>query len=157
MLAWSDDYKVEIKEIDEQHKKIIGLINTLYQRITKREQASATQAVIDELLDETRIHFAVEESLLRLFDYHGYEEHKAIHDGIIERVTNFQERFRAGDQRVAMELVYFLTDRLKEHIDKVDKQYAPYLSNEAVGRRRLKKFFRNAAPVSCHKTEAVRK
>jgi hemerythrin len=141
MLTWSDEFSVDIQEIDEQHKRLVDLINRLYDALASKEQGSAVHAVLDELVDYTRIHFAVEECLLRLFEYPGYDEHKAIHDRIVAQVLEFQRLFRAGDQKVGMELLYFLKDWLMDHINKVDKQYSPHLTKNGVKKTWLRKFF----------------
>ncbi|MGE0080876.1 MAG: bacteriohemerythrin [Thiohalomonadaceae bacterium] len=141
MITWSDEFSVDIQEIDEQHKKLVGLINALYVALASKDQVTKVETVLDELVDYTRTHFAVEECLLRLFEYEGYEEHKAIHDKIVERVLRFQAQFKAGEQKVGMELLYFLKDWLMDHINKVDKRYAPHLTSRGVKKTWLRKFF----------------
>lgn len=141
MINWSDEFSVDIQEIDEQHKKLVGLINALYTALASKDQASKVEAILDELVEYTRTHFAVEECLLRLFDYPGYDEHKAIHDKIVERVVVFQSQYKAGDQTVGMELLYFLKDWLMNHIHKVDKKYSPHLTSRGVKKAWLRKFF----------------
>jgi hemerythrin len=141
MIDWTDEFSVDIQEIDEQHKKLVNLINALYAALASKNPSNKVEAILDELVDYTRTHFAVEECLLRLFEYDGYDEHKAIHDKIVERVQAFQAQFKGGDQKVGMELLYFLKDWLMDHIHKVDKKYAPHLTSRGVKKTWLRKFF----------------
>lgn len=141
MITWSDEFSVDIQEIDEQHKKLVGLINELYAALASKDQGTKVEAILDELVDYTRTHFAVEECLLRLFEYDEYDEHKAMHDKIVARVLQFQSQFKAGDRKVGMELLYFLKDWLMDHIQKVDKRYAPHLTSRGVRKTWLRKFF----------------
>lgn len=141
MIAWSERFSVDIQEIDEQHKCLVNLINRLYEALASKHGEAAIEQVFDELVRYTRVHFSVEECLMRLFDYEGYEEHKKIHDNIIERVLSLQTLFKAGDQKVGMELLYFLKDWLMDHIQRVDKLYSSHLTAHGVKQKWLRKFW----------------
>jgi hemerythrin len=141
MIAWSDEFSVDIQEIDEQHKCLVGLINKLYEALARKDSADVIEQVFDELIRYTRVHFSVEECLMRLFDYEGYEEHKKIHDKIVDRVNILQAQFKAGDHGVGMELLYFLKDWLMDHIQRVDKKYAGHLMAHGVRQKWLRKFW----------------
>ncbi len=141
LITWSDEFSIDIQEIDEQHKRLVELINQLYDAITTKRPAEALEKVLDDLVEYTRVHFAVEECVLRLFDYPDYDAHKAVHDKIAARVIEFQRQFRAGDHKVGMELLYFLKDWLMDHINKVDRQYAPVVLKGGVKKTWLRKFF----------------
>jgi hemerythrin len=141
LITWSDDFSVEIQEIDEQHKCLVQLINKLYTGLAAKDTSEAIEQVLDELVSYTRVHFAVEECLMRLFDYPGYDEHKKIHDKIVTRVADFQRLYKAGDHKVGMELLYFLKDWLMTHINEVDKQYTPHLTKQGVKKTWIRKFW----------------
>ncbi|HEY9148290.1 MAG TPA: bacteriohemerythrin, partial [Gammaproteobacteria bacterium] len=112
MVAWDDAYSVDIQEIDEQHKCLIDIMNELYTAMANKSNRDLIGDVLDKLVDYTKVHFAVEETLMRIFHYEGYDEHKAIHDRIVARVLEFQGQFRAGNDKVGMELLMFLKDWL---------------------------------------------
>lgn len=141
MVLWDDAYSVDIQEIDEQHKCLIDIMNELYTAIANKSNRDLIGDVLDKLVDYTKVHFAVEETLMRIFHYEGYDEHKAIHDKIVERVLEFQGKFRAGDDKVGMELLMFLKDWLFDHINKVDKEYVKTFHNAGVKKTWLRKFW----------------
>lgn len=141
MLAWSDDYSVAIQEIDEQHKQLVALINNLYTAMAGKRDREQIGRIINELVDYTRIHFAVEECLMRMFHYQGYDAHKDMHDGIVKRVKGFQERYHGGDDMVGMELLLFLKDWLLTHIQKVDRLYSDHLLKHGVKKSWLRRFW----------------
>ena len=141
MVAWDDAYSVEIQEIDEQHKCLIEIMNELYTAMANKSNRDLISDVLDKLVDYTKVHFAVEETLMRVFHYDGYEEHKAIHDKIVHRVLEFQGQFRAGNDKVGMDLLMFLKDWLFDHINKVDKQYTKTFHKAGVKKTWLKKFW----------------
>jgi hemerythrin len=141
VVTWSDDYSVDIQEIDEQHKVLVGLINKLYGALSHKNNYEEVRHVLDELMNYTRVHFAVEECLLRLFEYPDYDAHKGIHDGIIEKLDRLYAQFKGGDNKVGMELLLFLKDWLMDHISREDKKYSVHLQKHGVKRRWMKKFW----------------
>lgn len=141
MIAWDDKYSVEIQEIDEQHKRLIEIINELYAALSSNSSHDQVAHVLDELVDYTKVHFAVEETLMRIFSYEEYDEHKAIHDNIVSKVLNFQTKFLQGDTKVGMELLLFLKDWLFDHINSVDKRYVKTFHKAGVKKTWLRKFF----------------
>ncbi len=141
MITWDDLYSVEIQEIDEQHKCLVEIMNELYTALANRSNPELVGDVLDKLVDYTRIHFAVEETLMRLFHYEDYDNHKAIHDTIVARVEDFQGKYHAGDTHVGMELLMFLRDWLFDHISKEDKMYSKTFHKAGVQKKWLKKFW----------------
>jgi hemerythrin len=141
VVTWSEEYSVDIQEIDEQHKVLVGLINELYEALSHKDNHEQVNHVLDELMNYTKVHFAVEECLLRLFEYPSYDQHKAIHDGIIKKLDGLYAQFKSGDTKVGMELLLFLKDWLMDHISHEDKKYSPHLQKQGVKRHWIKKFW----------------
>ena len=125
-IPWSDDLSVGLQEIDEQHKILINLINSLYsESILKKANQSTIDAIFDELKQYTVIHFSVEESLFRLFDYPHTEAHQKQHDNLKEELVKVHRKFKDGEP-VSIELLSFLRRWIKNHIMMEDKKYAPF-------------------------------
>ncbi|MDG4596639.1 MAG: bacteriohemerythrin [Candidatus Contendobacter sp.] len=125
-IPWSDDLSVGLQEIDEQHKILIGLINSLYsESILKKADQSTVDSIINELKQYTIIHFSVEESLFRLFDYPYTEAHQKQHDSLKEELAKVHRKFKDGEP-VNIELMSFLRRWIKNHILMEDKKYAPF-------------------------------
>lgn len=125
LLSWSKEYDIGITEVDNQHMRLMELTNRLHDALVEKRHEDEVGEILEELVEYTRVHFAVEECLQRLFAHEGYEAHKAVHDRIVVQVTGMHQRYRAGDVHVGMELLLFLKDWLFEHISKVDKDYVP--------------------------------
>jgi hemerythrin len=68
-MAWSDELRTGIDEIDNQHQVLFECLKRLEQSVTDDERWSALHFAIEELEDFVRIHFAVEEALMRLHHY----------------------------------------------------------------------------------------
>lgn len=141
MIVWQDDYSVDIQEIDEQHKSLVRLINQLYEALASKQHRDQVAKILDELIDYTVIHFAVEETLMRIFHYPEYDEHKLSHDHIAQKVRAFQQDFNSGEANVDMELLLFLKNWLTQHIVQVDKRYSAHLTGHGVQRKWLRRFW----------------
>lgn len=141
VIAWKPEYDIGIQEIDEQHKKLVQLINDFYTAMVKKSSAEEMGRVIHEVVDYTRIHFAIEECLLRMFEYEDYANHKKGHDLFVEKVQSIKQRFENGDHSVSMELFGLLRDWLIQHIQEKDTQYAPVLLKRGVKKSWLQKFW----------------
>jgi len=141
IIEWRDDYSVGIQEIDEEHKQLVRLINQLNEAIVMGSKREKVESVFAELIDYTRIHFAVEEALMRVVHYKGYDEHKAIHDDITKQVMVFQNKFNGGQQQSAAELMNFLINWLFNHINQVDKMYVDTFIEAGLKRKWYRKFW----------------
>lgn len=131
-IQWSDEMSVGIEELDEHHKVLVNLINDLYHAIQNRHSNKITQEILVRLAEYTRIHFAVEESLMRIFDYPDYEKHKKEHEELIRNVTDLSNRFEIGKANVSFSLMHFLKTWLTKHIMESDKRYTDYFLKSGV-------------------------
>lgn len=127
LLAWSDKLSVGIQEIDEQHKVLVDLLNQLHQTILHQLGAEATRQKMDKLCEYTKIHFAVEESILRILDYPDYAEHKKHHEQLLAQVQALRTKMESGDHFISFELLHFLKKWLTNHILEEDNAYTEHL------------------------------
>jgi hemerythrin len=125
-VEWSDVLSVGIEEIDVQHQVLVGLVNEMHEAIRLRHANEVVHGILNKLAEYTRIHFAVEESLMRILDYPDYEGHKAQHEELIRSVIDLQEKVNNGKASVGFELMHFLKVWLTKHIIESDKEYGSY-------------------------------
>lgn len=127
LIEWSDDLSVGIQEIDEQHKVLVGLVNEMHQAIREHHGSETAKQILERLGDDTRIHFAVEESLMRIFGYPGYDGHKKQHEELIGQFRQYQAKVQSGTAKISFEPLHFLKLWLAQHILESDKAYAPHM------------------------------
>jgi len=127
LIEWSDQLSVGIQEIDEQHKVLVELLNQLHDAILHHHGAEATGLILDRLCEYTKIHFAVEESLLRILNYPDYEEHKEHHEQLLAQVMELRSKMESGDHSISFELLHFLKKWLTIHILEEDSAYTEHL------------------------------
>lgn len=136
-IQWSDDISVGIQEIDEQHKQLVQLLNNLFDVMVNDspDRDAVARKTLRELFDYTNIHFAVEESLFRIFNYPDYEQHKQKHDQLKSELKEIAQRIQAGERRIDSALLVFLKNWITVHIMSEDKRYAPFLQQQGVQQR----------------------
>ncbi|MFZ2726672.1 MAG: bacteriohemerythrin [Methylococcaceae bacterium] len=130
---WTDELSVGIEEIDAQHKVLVGLVNRLYEETIAHQGNSAVlDEILNQLVEYTIIHFAVEESLFRIFDYPAAETHTHHHEDLKKQVLELQRKVKHGEATVNTELLLFLKRWLQNHIIVEDKLYGPFLIAQGV-------------------------
>lgn len=130
-LIWNKDaYSVCIREIDNQHEKLINLINKLHAAMKEGRSRSILQEILDEMTSYTKYHFCTEENYFCKFNYAEKEAHMAEHEAFTRKVVEFNKAFEEGKQNVTLEIFRFLTSWLDNHIKRSDKRYTPcFLEN----------------------------
>lgn len=133
-VQWSEHFSVGIPEIDEQHKTLFDLIDMIHTAILDRKGTAACVKVLDELVDYTRIHFGLEQSLMHIGQYPEYEAHCALHRELVDEVEALQNKIHSGQAAVSFELLHFLRNWLTKHILGEDMKYAEFFAlNEHSG------------------------
>lgn len=122
-LVWQEDLNTGIQIIDDQHKRIVAMINQLIHADENDHSREEVGEVLGELVDYTLSHFAFEEALLEEAGYAFTRPHKRVHEIFTDRVSQFNLRFRAGED-VTQELINLLSRWLFNHIRNDDKAYA---------------------------------
>lgn len=126
LINWDpEDYGLEITEMDEQHQKLIEILNKLHDSMKKGLGRVAVGDSIKELINYTEYHFCAEENLFCGAGYARAEEHKQSHCIFKEKLLEFEKQFGLGETQVAIEVFRFLCDWIDRHIRKSDKDYAP--------------------------------
>lgn len=132
LITWSDSLSVQIKEFDEHHKKLVKLLNTLYDAVLVRKGSSLIEPVIGELIDYTKYHFAAEEKVMQNHSFPWFPGHKSEHDDLTAKVLEFQEKFKEGKAMIDLSLLNFLKDWLIKHIMGTDKKYSTFLKEKGL-------------------------
>jgi hemerythrin len=138
-IEWSDDLSVGIEEIDEQHKILLGLVNKMHDAIQHRQGNDIVADILASLADYTRIHFAVEESLMRILHYPAYEEHRKTHEMLENQLHDLQKKMKAGSASIGFELMHFLKVWLTKHIMEDDRSYSGFFLDAGMKPKMKKK------------------
>ncbi len=132
LFTWSEKYSVKVAEIDEQHKKLIGLVNRLNDAMRQGQGKQALSGVLKELVQYAANHFATEERIMLANGYPDYQEHKTKHDKITKTVLDVQAQYEQGQTNITFELMDYLANWVDKHILGTDMRYSSFLVAKGV-------------------------
>lgn len=140
ILTWSNQLNVGIESIDQQHRRLVDILNQLDEAVAVGDEPQAILALIDALIDYTHYHFEHEESLMRDASYAGekFAQHQQQHQEFVSKVLEEQQKAIADPDTVSNHLLEFLVEWLSAHILYSDKQMAQEISSHAADSEVLK-------------------
>ncbi|OAN52196.1 hemerythrin [Paramagnetospirillum marisnigri] len=129
-LEWTENLSVGVKRMDDHHKKLVDLINMLFDAMSG-DATRAVDTVLSDLLDYTRYHFGEEEKLLAACGYPDLEEHQGVHRGMVKEVLDMRQRYLDNPVSVSPnEALDFLSKWLMRHIIGKDLRYRSYAEGQ---------------------------
>jgi hemerythrin-like metal-binding protein len=127
-MEWTKDYSVGVAIFDDEHKKLIAIINRLHETVANGVDHSALQTIIDSLVEYVLMHFRHEEMYFDDWAYPDAAAHIAIHAKLRQQVFDFRKQVTDKDATaLAGELAHFLREWLIEHILVEDRKYGEFL------------------------------
>jgi len=132
LMMWGDNFCVNVRQLDEQHKMLVGMLNDLHDAMKQGKGKDVTGNVLSGLVQYVATHFATEEKLMKEQAYPEYLNHKMEHDALTKQVLDLQKQFEEGKPVLTVELMKFLKDWLSNHILGTDKKYGPYLNSKGI-------------------------
>ena len=132
LLTWNNILTVNINRFDQEHKKLIDLINKLHEAMKVGKGKDVLAGVLKSLIDYTAQHFASEEALMRLHKYPDYESHKKEHNKLVTEVLDLQKQLNEGKAVLTQAVMEFLCQWVQKHIKDSDKRYGPFLTGKGV-------------------------
>ena len=131
-FPWLPAYNVGIAVIDEQHRRLVDLINQLHEALLKRQSKAVMGRILAQLTNYTEVHFAFEEDLMSRYDYPGYHSHKRVHEEMRAKVLALAYDQAAGRVVISLQVMEFLKEWLSSHILGTDQLYRAFLRQEGV-------------------------
>ncbi len=126
IFPWNENLETGIEIIDEQHKKLIELLNQLTDTLVKGDAVELTR-VFDDLAAYAKYHFETEEAIWApcFGDDPWLVSHQDTHSSFLPKVIELKEE--QGDKplvEIVEHVVKFLIRWLTFHIIKNDKRMA---------------------------------
>ncbi|MFA6507905.1 MAG: bacteriohemerythrin, partial [Treponemataceae bacterium] len=127
LMPWKSNYAVGNISIDDQHRKLVGLLNRLHTTVAVGSEAKAAEKNLGDLADYAEFHFADEE---RMFSSSGYPDtafHVRTHREFEKAIRSYSVDAAPG--KVPLDEAAFLRmkDWFIDHFQTVDKGYVPCL------------------------------
>ena len=126
IFPWNEHFNTGIPIIDEQHHKLVSIINKLATHFALEEEIEIN-SVFDELIDYTIYHFKTEESIWHkyLCDDNLDMQHQQTHKEFTAKVVQLRSKIEAKpDIELAQEVLLYLAKWLASHILENDRYMA---------------------------------
>ncbi len=132
LVTWNTNYSVNVKQFDDQHMKLVDLVNKLHDAMKVGKGSEVVGDVLKALIAYTQNHFADEERLMKQHGYPDYENHKKEHNQLVMQVQDVNRKVQQGSPALTQSVMLFLRDWLVKHIQGEDKKYGPFLNGKGV-------------------------
>lgn len=132
LIQWNHNLSVQVNELDNQHKKLIQMINDLQDAMRAGKGKDVVGKILNELVRYTVDHFSTEEKYFDRFDYPDMAAHMDEHARFVKEVAGFKKEFEEGRIGLTIKLMNFLSDWLQKHIMGSDKKYGPFFNEKGL-------------------------
>lgn len=127
LMDWdAKKFDVLVPKMNEQHEKLVAIMNRLYERADAKAPKAELNTIIVELKDWTVKHFREEEQMLQSINFPQFARHKSIHDKLLEDFTRHYNDFSKGPGQLSPAFFEFLRLWLTSHIMHIDRKYGEY-------------------------------
>lgn len=127
LMDWdSAKFDILVPKMNDQHQKLVGIMNKLYERHAAKAPKSELNKLLLELRDYTILHFRDEEALLDKMQFPQTRTHKNIHQKLLEDFTAHYAAFANGNGEISSKFFDFLRLWLTSHILHIDRKYGDY-------------------------------
>jgi len=131
-LVWSNDYSINVAEIDEQHKKLLEHVNKLHAGVEAQIDKQVLHQLIVDLYEYTVFHFAFEEKLMKQHGMDHIKTHHEEHKLMLEHLKDVCNAMSDG-KRPAFYSEYDVSDDwFLAHIKGSDQKMGAFLNSKGV-------------------------
>lgn len=132
LIQWDVSFSVKVAEIDQQHQKLVSMINELNDAMKQGKGKDVLGKIVNGLISYTATHFNTEEKYFDRFGYPETDSHKKEHAAFVKKVSEFKDGFEKGKLGLSIELMNFLSDWLKNHIKVMDMKYSQFFNEKGL-------------------------
>ncbi len=132
LIRWDASIQMDIRSVDQQHRRLVDLINKLNRAMKSRKSRKVLADVFTELIDYTKQHFGDEETLMRQHGYEGLGDQEVQHKHFVAKMKDLHPQVKGGNAMITMDLMEFLKDWLVKHIKGTDKKYQAFFKSKGV-------------------------
>jgi hemerythrin len=132
-LTWSGTLSVEVKEVDDDHRRLVDLFNLLNHAINEGSDPRYIGILLEELVNCTAWHFSHEERLMFMHAFENFEAHKAEHEELLAAARELQQQRQIEGMSISNDDIEFLEHWLTAHILTTDMRMGAYLASSRLG------------------------
>ena len=126
MIEFESSLIIGVEEMDEQHMRLVALLNGVYKLLQEGKKEEALRFFKEELLAYTEYHLSEEEKFMEKIGYPELKNHKKVHEVFRREVQSLAPYIEKGDPKAFREALSYVWGWLYNHIAKTDKKYGIY-------------------------------
>lgn len=132
LIKWDASFSVNVAEIDNQHQKLVSLINQLDAAMRQGKGREVLDKTIAELITYALTHFKTEETYFEKFGYPDKDDHIKEHREFSQKVAAFKKGMDERRLGLTIEVMDFLSNWLTNHIKGTDKKYSLFFNEQGL-------------------------
>ena len=125
-IEWTDDLSVNIYKFDNEHKKLVELLNKLNDAMSQGQGQKVLSGILSELSTYTKTHFKNEEDAMEKYNYPGKQQQKTQHAEFINKLQEMQTQYNSGTLSLSISVFNFLVNWVQNHIKREDQKYSEF-------------------------------
>lgn len=131
IAEWKEEYSMNIKEIDQQHKRILDFVSVLYEDCDKDLIKPLLINICKALTEYSLYHFDTEETFMNIYNYKDKAKHIEQHKLFIAKITEINS-MKDTEQNLKAIILDFSENWLIVHISTYDKELSNFLKSKGV-------------------------
>lgn len=131
-INWSSKYSVGVGVLDEQHKRLVMMINRLIDYQNAATGSEAISELISEMIKYAQEHFRYEEDLMAESEFPLLNQHKQSHRKFRKKISDLCIAVPLGVSCVPQVMLDFLSKWLLNHILHEDMSYKSFFEEREV-------------------------
>lgn len=133
IINWKNEYSVGIAEMDNQHKKLLAMINRLIEEQKVLTDPVTIAELLTEMTDYALEHFRAEEYLMAENNYPFKAKQEEQHKSFIQETQEFMNATtNIGPNILSNALLDYLGSWMVKHILQEDMQYKEFFKSKGI-------------------------
>jgi len=132
MANWDDSLLIGVPHIDDQHRKLVEVLNELTVECGKGKWSDSVEKTLFFAVSYAKDHFRDEEELQAQSNYPGLEEHRQMHQSFVENVSALLHDLRRSGKSILLviKINKMLNDWIVNHISTEDKKIGLFIQSK---------------------------
>ena len=132
ILDWSDEYSINVAEIDSQHKKLLEHVNRLHAGVEAQIDKEDLRQLLLDLVEYAQFHFGFEEKLMREHGMEHMKRHHKEHKLLLRHLGHVVDAISAGKRPAFYSEYDVSNDWFLAHIRGFDRTMGAFLNSKGV-------------------------
>ena len=126
--GWTQEFSVNVKLFDDQHRRLVGLIARLETAMGEGKARQELASILGDLADYAGEHFATEEAVMKAYGFPWRDTHALEHRQFLAEIARLQTLNASDEASLGVPLLDHLTGWLARHVLGTDRRYTEHLN-----------------------------